>query len=255
MSRDFFLKQSSHGEAVQRPTLADLAAGPSYSCAALFQRLTKHSHLASRTSRGPGREGEPCPSVPVLPPAKRWHSPRCPAGCTWLPRLPQERVRDDQLVLRRLGPDPPDVPALGRERKREENRGSPAPAARRESGRGTLWLPLASFLLRRIFNWGAATAGPRPSPRPHAGREPRGRARGWCPSPRRPGAGLRPAPPSHPPTHPAAPQSRGFGGSQWRSHPAGTEREAGDELGRTAPPRAPRPLGVSFVRRRSAAAL
>lgn len=102
-------------------------------CCTLFQRLTKHSHLASRTSRGPGREGEPCPSAPVPPPAKRWHSPLCPAGCTWLPRLPRARVRDDQLVLRRLGPDPPDVPALGRERKREENRGSPAPAARRGS--------------------------------------------------------------------------------------------------------------------------
>lgn len=100
-------------------------------CCTLFQRLTKHSHLASRTSRGPGREGEPCSSAPVPPPAKRWHSPRCPAGCTWLPRLPRARVRDDQLVLRRLGPDPPDVPALGRERKREENRGFPAPAARR----------------------------------------------------------------------------------------------------------------------------
>lgn len=204
-------------------------------CCTLFQRLIKHSHLASRTSRGPGREGEPCPSAPVPPPAKRWHSPRCPAGCTWLPRLPRARVRDDQLVLRRLGPDPPDVPALGRERKREEREPRvPRPAcraARAESGRGTLRLPLASFLLGRVFHWGAATAGPRPSPRPHASRAPRGRARGWCPSPRRPGAGPRPVPPSHPPHSPRCTPKPGFGGSRWRSHPAGREREAGTGRG------------------------
>lgn len=87
-------------------------------------------------------------------------------------------------------------------------------AARSESGRGTgaSTLP-ASFPLGRVFNWGAATVRSRPSPRPHTGREPRGRARGRCPSPRRPGAGPQPAPPSPPPHPPLCTPKLGFGGS------------------------------------------
>lgn len=230
MSRDFFLQQSSHGEAVQRPTLAGLAAGPSYSCAAhCFRGLQNTAILHQERREAQGERVSPVPRPrcrcrhrrsAVTLRAARQAAPGCPAS-------PGRESATTNLSSDDLAPTLRTCPRLAGSESGKRTAGLPPlprGVARRESGRGTLRLPLASFLLGRVFNWGAATARPRPSPRPHAGRAPRGRARGWCPSPRRPGAGLRPAPPSHPPTRPTAPQSRGFGGSRWRSHPAGTDR-------------------------------
>lgn len=163
---------------------------------------------------------DPPPQLP--PPATGWQDSALPRRLHLAaPPLPGWSPRP--TCPQATWPDPLDRLAFGRERRREEARGSPAPAASRGPKVGAgLGLLVASFLLRRVFNWGAATVRSRPSPRPHTGRAPRGRARGRCPSPagRALVRSLRRPPLPH---FPLCTPKLGFRGSLRGLRPAGRE--------------------------------